>query len=123
MGLTTSALTVTETKILDSFDSDTHMAVGTGTTDPTRADTTLSGEVIRRAIESTNKDTSNVYNEQTMRIPLDALGASVIGNYGSVDAASGGNFSTLGTFEETFTQSSGEEIYFTVRVKPTVVNT
>jgi len=89
MVATQDTINLSQEKSLDIFDSVTHIAFSSSTTEPTVSDTTLASEVDRYEIYSTTRTTD--YIDITVRVPLGKLEGTTINSYGGFDSDSGGN--------------------------------
>lgn len=91
----------------------THVAVGTGTTAPTEADTALEAEVLRRAREEiTQTDTETTVS---MWIPSTDANGDTLSEVGVFDASSGGNMFSRSTFDP-ITKTSDMEIWIDIKI-------
>ena len=105
MVVTLVSVDALKSDILDLMDVYTHLAVGTGTTPPVGADTTLETEVDRNAL------TSNIKNV--------ALGTYLFATTFSVSEANGNTLSEHGIFDA----ASSGDMWLRNLISPVIVKT
>lgn len=115
MVVTTLGLTEIRNDALDAFDTETHMAIGTGTTAEDLGDTTLASESFRNAIYSTTKNTTNGTYDLEMRVPISEANATLT-ELGVFDAAAAGNMSVRELFDSSIVKTSDDELFITLQV-------
>lgn len=119
MTLMTAFLNSARDAIKADMESDwTHGAIGTGTTAPTAADTTLETEVLRKATQETS-DTTDTKTISAWIGSSEANGNSIT-EFGFLSAASGGSLWNRNTFTAK-SKVSTIELWFDVQVTISVV--
>lgn len=80
------------------YDTISHIAVGTGTTDPTVSDTALESEVLRKARQEATKNIGSGTVTVSMWIASTEANGNTLSEVGTFDSASGGNMFSRDTF-------------------------
>ena len=107
-------------RIIGSGTEPKYIAIGTGTTAVTLADTALGTEVETRATGTSSRTTTSSTNDTYQVVgTITATGARVVGEVGLFDASSTGNLFVRGVLASTVTLASGDSITVTATVQVT----
>lgn len=108
-------------RIIGSGTEPKYIAIGTGTTAVTLADTALGTEVETRATGTSSRTTTSSTNDTYQVVgTITATGARTIGEVGLFDqSAAGGNMFVRGVLASTVTLASGDTITVTATVQVT----
>lgn len=115
-------LDVADSQALAAFDDVTHMAFGTGTTNPISSNTGLNTEVYRIALESSTKDTTNNQYTFVGRLPLPQANGSTIVEVGLFNSSSGGTMSVHILLPTSYVKTSDDEILVTIVIRVLSIN-